>query len=132
MRKCISALLVAAAALSAASAAKAQDRNSCLRLGQVDGFSAIQGNDRAFIVTDKLHRKFKITLMNRCPGVQFNLGVGFRTLERGPLACISRGDTVIARDPTMAGGRCPIRGIEPYTPAMEAADRAAARDRAKR
>jgi hypothetical protein len=131
MSKRIFALLVAAAGLFALPAqaqapARSPARADCLRLGQVDSFSAIRGNDRAFIVTDKLHRRFKISLMYRCPGVEYNLGVGFKTLETGRLACISRGDTVFARDVTRVGGRCPISSVEPYTPAMEAADKAAA------
>ena len=35
-------------------------------------------------------------------------------------------DTVISRDVTRVGDRCPISSVEPYTPAMEAADKAAA------
>jgi hypothetical protein len=121
-----SAFLAAACLLPLAAQAQAPARQDCLRVGQVDSFSAIKGNDRAFIVTDKLHRRFKISLTYRCPGVEYNLGVGFKTLETGQLACISRGDTVFARDVTQVGGRCPISSVVPYTPAMEAADKAAA------
>lgn len=135
MSKRISAVLVAAvgffvlpaqAQAPAQTPAKPPARTDCLRLGQVDSFSAIKGNERAFVITDKLRRRFKINLMYRCPGLDFNLAVGFKTLENGPLACISRGDTVISRDVTRAGDRCPISSVEPYTPAMEAADKAAA------
>lgn len=126
-----SAVLVAAAMLFAVPAmaqapAQAPAKTDCLRLGQIDSFSAIKGNDRAFVVIDKLRRRFKINLMYRCPGVEFNMGVGFKTLESGRLACIARGDTVISRDVTRVGDRCPISSVEPYTPAMEAADKAAA------
>lgn len=131
MSKRISAVLVAAATLftvPAMAQAPAQPRAStdCLRVGQVDSFSAIKGNDQAFVVIDKLRRRFKINLMYRCPGVEFNLGVGFKTLNSGRLACIERGDTVISHDVTRAGDRCPISSVVPYTPAMEAADKAAA------
>jgi hypothetical protein len=125
MRECIFAGLVAASALFAAQAALAQGRADCLRLGQIDGFSAIKGNDKAFVVTDKAHRRFKINLMYRCGGLDYNMAVGFKTLESGRLACISRGDTVFSRDPGVAGNRCPISSVVPYTPALEAADRAA-------
>ncbi len=57
------------------------------------------------------------------------MAVGFKTLVGGPLACISRGDTVISRDPGVAGARCPIASVQTYTPAMEAADKAAAAQR---
>ena len=127
-----SVLLSAAALCAAPLAAQAQaPAPDCLRVGQVDSFSAIKGNDRAFVVIDKLHRRFKVTLMNRCPGVEYNFGVGFKTLETGRLACINRGDTVFARDVTMAGGRCPISRVELYSPAMEAADRSAAQTKVR-
>lgn len=134
MSKRICAALVAAAVFFVLPAdaqapvrpsARVPARTDCLRLGQVDSFSAIRGNERAFVVTDKLRRRFRINLMYRCPGLDFNMAVGFKTLESGPLACIARGDTVISRDVTRAGDRCPISSVEPYTPAMEAADKAA-------
>jgi hypothetical protein len=124
--------LVAAASLYAFSAAAqppaspTPGNTGCLRLGQIDGFNAIRGNGRAFVVTDKLHRRFRINLVHDCGDLDLNLSVGFQTLEGGRLACISRGDTVINRDPARAGSRCPIASVEIYTPAMEAADKAAA------
>lgn len=121
----IFAVLLAAVTFSTLPlAAQAQD---CLRLGQLDSFSAIKGTDRAFVVTDKLHRRFKVNLTQRCGGLDFNMAVGFKTLDSGPLACIERGDYVLSRDPGMAGARCPISSVEIYTPAMEAADKSAAK-----
>ncbi|MBV9548924.1 MAG: hypothetical protein JO256_04550 [Alphaproteobacteria bacterium] len=125
MRERIFAVLVAMGFLTSAAQAQPANRADCLRLGQVDSFSGIRGNERAFIVTDKLHRRFRINLMQNCGDLDFNMAVGFRTLESGRLACISRGDTVINHDPARAGSRCPIASVVPYTPAMEAADRAA-------
>jgi hypothetical protein len=126
MTKRISAVLVAAATLFAVPAlAQTPARPDCLRLGQIDSFSALKDNDRAFVVIDKFHRRFKVGLAFRCPGVEFNMGVGFKTSQGGALACVSRGDTVISRDVTQAGDRCPISSVELYTPAMEAADKAA-------
>jgi len=128
MTKRICFALVAAAGLFAASAQAQTPSKStdCLRLGQVWGFSAVKGNDRSFVVTDRANRRFRVNLTHRCGGIDFNLAVGFKTLETGPLACISRGDTVISHDPGVAGDMCPISSVERYTPAMEAADKAAA------
>jgi len=127
MKRALSALVAAASLCALPAAAQAPAASTgCLRLGQIDGFSAIRGNDRAFVVTDKLHRRFKISLVHDCGDLDLNLTVGFQTLEGGRLACISRGDTVINRDPARAGSRCPIASVEIYTPAMEAADKAAA------
>jgi hypothetical protein len=122
----LAAALLAAATLVAVPAV-AQDRGDCLRTGQIYGFSAIKGNDRALVVTDRANRRYKVTTMYRCPGIDFNFAVGIKTLERGRLACVSRGDTIISRDPGIAGDRCPISSVELYTPAMERADREAAR-----
>jgi hypothetical protein len=130
MKRAFTALVAAALSLCLlpAAAQTPSAATGCLRLGQIDGFSAIQGNDRAFVVTDRLHRRFKINLMFRCGGLDFNNAVRFQTLEQGRLACVSRGDTVISRDITsVANPRCPISSIETYTPAMEAADKAAAK-----
>ena len=131
MRKRIFAGLVVFAGFFAAQTASAQDRANCLRVGQIDGFSAIKGNDKAFVVTDTLHRRFKISLMYRCGGLDYNMAVGFKTLESGRLACISRGDTVLSRDVGQVGARCPVSSVEFYTPAMEAADKAAATAKAR-
>ena len=122
------AAFLAAGALFAANTAQAQPKGQadCLRVGQIDSFSAIKGNERAFLVTDRLHRRFRVNLMSRCGGLDYNMAVGFKTLETGRLACIQRGDTVLSRDPGVAGNRCPISSVEPYTAAMEAADKAAA------
>jgi hypothetical protein len=125
MRKHLFAVLVAGAGIFAAQAASAQDRTDCLRVGQIDGFSAIKGDDKAFVVTDRLHRRFKINLMYRCGGLDYNMALGFKTLGIGRLACISRGDTVFSRDVGQVGNRCPVSSVVPYTPAMEAADKAA-------
>ena len=125
MRKQILIGVVAFAGLFAVQTASAQDRTDCLRVGQIDGFSAIKGNDKAFVVTDLAHRRFKINLMYRCGGLDYNMAVGFKTLGIGRLACISRGDTVFSRDVGVAGNRCPVSSVVPYTPAMEAADKAA-------
>ena len=121
MRKEIFSVLVAASALLA-TGAQAQD---CLRLGQLDSFSAIKGTDTAFVAIDKAQHRFKVNLMHRCGGLDYNMAIGFKTLERGRLACISRGDSVLSRDPGQAGALCPISSVVPYTPAMEAADKAA-------
>ena len=88
MHKCTAALIVAAVVL-AGSAAQAQaprttTRNDCLSLGQVDSFSAIRGNEKAFVVIDKLRRRFRVNLMYRCPGLDFNLAVGFKTVRPHP------------------------------------------------
>jgi hypothetical protein len=122
----LAAAFLAAATLVAVPAA-AQDRGQCLRQGEIYGFSPIKGNERALIVTDRANRRYKVTTMYRCAGLDFNFAVGIKTLERGRLACVSRGDTIISRDPGVAGDRCPIASIELYTPAMERADREAAR-----
>ena len=134
MTKRIAAALVAAAALAilplAAQAQSAGDA-ACLQLGRIDGFSPIKGNERAIIVTDKTSKRFKVNFFSPCAGVDFNMGLGIKTLANTRLACVSRGDYVLSRDPGVAGNRCPISSVELYTPAMAAADKAAAAPKSK-
>lgn len=125
MRTQIFSVLVAASAILA-TGAQAQAPAACLQPARIDGFSAIKGTERAIVVIDKTNKRFKVSFVTPCAGVDFNMGVGIKTQAPSRLACVARGDYVISRDPGVAGNRCPIEKVEIYTPAMEAADKAAA------
>jgi hypothetical protein len=127
MSKRLFSALVAAMAFAAIPAvAQTPPGADCLRAGNIYGFSGIKGDERALIVTDRANRRFKVTTMYRCAGLDFNFAVGIKTLEQTRLACVSRGDTILSRDISRAGDRCPIASVVPYTREMEAADKAAA------
>jgi len=114
---------VAAACLCAGTPALA-DGPKCLEIGQIFNWKVL--NDRTMIVEDNWHQKFKVSLMVDCINLNFKERVGFKAFgEFSSLSCLSKGDDVLVHDIGM-GERCPISNIEPYTAAMEAADKAAA------
>jgi hypothetical protein len=122
-------VLLAAAPLTGPSPAAAQapastPRPDCLRIANIWDYTPVPGN-RALIVTDKARRKFKLGFMGRCTGLQYHMGLEFRSRGTGGLSCIAKGDSVITHD--VAGiPECIINAVVPYTPEMEKADAAAA------
>src|ERR1700709_2309473 len=91
------AALAAIAAAPAATPAKAAGE-ACLQIGQVYDFKTVPGN-RTLVVTDRLRKQYRLSFMGVCHDLQFNLGLGFRSRGTGQLSCLTKGDSVIARDP---------------------------------
>lgn len=120
--------LIAAASLLVVAATPALSSQSCLELGLVWNFKAL--NDKTLIVEDEAHRKFKLTLMGYCPELPYKQRLGFKVFGGTELSCISTGDEVISRDLGFPW-HCPITSIVSYTPAMEKADKAAAAAKAQ-
>jgi hypothetical protein len=114
------ALAALAATLVATQAAAA---SSCLRQAQIYNWNA--PNDTTLIVEDDLHQKFKITLFSKCLNLTFKQRIGFKVFGGTALSCVSSGDTIITGS-QIGPQSCAIRKIEPYTPDMEKADKAAA------
>lgn len=112
--------LAAATALGSSSAFAGP---ACLELGRIWSWNVL--DNKTLIVEDDTHQKFKMSLMGYCPNLQFKERVGFKSIGGSDLTCLSKGDDVLVRDIGMLN-RCPITDIVPYTPAMEAADKAAA------
>jgi hypothetical protein len=115
--KLFSALAVAALAATPVLAAP-----SCLQLGQIYSWNA--PDNKTLIVEDNWHQKFKLSLMGYCQNLTFKERIGFKAFGGTQLSCLSKGDYVLVRDPGFPQ-RCPIMDIVPYTPQMEAADKAA-------
>lgn len=115
--KLFSALAVAALAATPVLAAP-----SCLQLGQIYSWNAL--DNKTLIVEDNWHQKFKLSLMGYCQNLTFKERIGFKAFGGTQLSCLSKGDDVLVRDPGFPQ-RCPIIDIVPYTPQMEAADKAA-------
>jgi hypothetical protein len=59
--------------------------------------------------------------MGICNGLQFNMGLAFRTHGVGTLSCIAKGDSVIHRDPA-GPPACTIKSVEWQTPVLDKAD----------
>jgi hypothetical protein len=112
----------AVAAIALLVTAPAYAKEPCLR--NIDIYSFNAPNDRTVIVETNRHDKYKLSLMGTCWNLDFKERIVFRTIGGSELSCLSRGDQVISRD---LGSRqtCSITRIERYTPAMQAADKAA-------
>src|SRR6185312_1646131 len=126
MKTSIATLILLAGVLPAAAQAPAAapPTQDCLRIVNIYDYTPVPGN-RALIVTDKARRKFKLTFLTRCTGLQYHMGLAFKSFGTGGLSCLAKGDKVITRD--VAGPpECIINSVEPYTPAMEKADADAA------
>jgi hypothetical protein len=121
--KLLSATGFVAAAL-ALGQAPASAAPSCLQIGQIYSWNA--PDNKTLIVEDNWHQKWKLSLMGPCINLTFKERVGFQSIGGfGGLTCLSKGDNVLVRNPGFPQ-RCPIVNIVPYTPQMEAADKAAA------
>ncbi|HEY1707826.1 MAG TPA: DUF6491 family protein [Rhizomicrobium sp.] len=116
------ALLTGFGALALFTTAPASAEPACLR--NIDIWSFDAPNDKTVIVENTRHLKYKVSVMGTCSGLHFHNHLAFKTLANGNLACLSKGDQVISRDEGMVG-ICSVTNIELYTPAMQAADKAA-------
>ncbi len=101
---------------------------TCLQIGRIYGWKVV--DNKTIIVEDDLHQKFKVTLMITSPTLTFKQRLGFKSIGGSELSCLTRGDEVLVRDDAMPSHN-PISSIVPYTPAMEAADKAAAAAKAQ-
>jgi hypothetical protein len=96
---------------------------ACLRQANIYNWNSL--NDTTVIVEDDYHQKFKLTLMSPCLNMQYKERLGFKVFGGSALACVSRGDEVIAGS-QIGPQHCPISKIELYTADMEKADKDAA------
>jgi hypothetical protein len=95
---------------------------SCLVIRQIYNWDV--ADPQTLIVENIAHDKFKVTLAGPCPHIEYNLDVGFKSFGLGGLDCLRRGDQLVHNGVGL-GNTCPIKSVEPYTPAMQKADQAA-------
>ena len=96
-----------------APAAPAPKPKACLRLDMVNGWDVV--NDKTLIVTDRVGKKFTVSLMPGCQDLKFNLRLGFRSLGGTALSCLGHNDYVLV--PPGAGlprQRCFISDVQAY------------------
>lgn len=116
--------LVSLLGLALLATTPAMAASSCLQIGQIWSWNA--PDNKTLIVEDNWHQKWKLSLMATCINLSFKERVGFQTIGGFTgLSCLSKGDNVLVRNPGFPQ-RCPITSIVPYTPQMDAADKAAA------
>jgi hypothetical protein len=125
------AMLIGGVALATLAAIPAQAQPAtpapvCLRRANIDTFDA--PNDYTVIVRTLDGTKYKLDLMGPCLNLGFRMSLGIKTVGGTMgLSCISRGDSIINNDRFQRiRMNCPIKAISIYTPATEAADKAAA------
>lgn len=116
------ALALAAAGIGAPPAARAQP--ACLQVGRIWSWKPL--DRQTLIVEDELHRKFELRLTGYCPRLPLKLGLAFKANGAiNGLDCVRKGDDVVSQD-VGSSFTCPVTSVVPYTPTMEAADKAAA------
>jgi hypothetical protein len=99
------------------------DRPTCLVIRQIYNWNVV--DPQTLIVENIAHSKFKVSLYGPCPHIEYNLGATFKSFSNSDLDCLRRGDQVVHNGVGL-GNVCPIKSIEPYTPAMQQTDQAAA------
>ena len=108
----------------AAEAQPAAPPAACLRQDMVDGWNVV--NDRTLIVTDRVGKKFTLSLAPGCRNLKFNQRLAFTAFSGTGLSCLGRNDYVQVPpgggDP---GQRCLIADVQAYSGPAKPADSAA-------
>jgi hypothetical protein len=125
MRIDVVALILILGASAAVQAAPATSAGLCLHQDMVQGWNVL--NDSTLIVTDRVGKKFRLSLTGSCHDLQFLTALRFRSFSGNGLSCLMRNDTVDATLPGDHGPpqRCRISEVQEYTAAMENADQMA-------
>jgi hypothetical protein len=105
-------------ALTVALPAMAQPAGSakvCLRQDMVNGWNVV--NDKTLIVSDRVGKKFTVSLMPGCLDLKFDMRLGFKPFGGTALSCLGHNDYVLV--PPGAGlppQRCFISDVQAYNP----------------
>jgi Family of unknown function (DUF6491) len=99
------------------------ERPGCLVIRQIYNWDVV--DSRTLIVENIAHDKFKVALIGPCPHIEYNLGAKFKSFSNSDLDCLRRGDQIVHNGAGL-GNICPIKSVEPYTPAMQPSNHAAA------
>ena len=84
-------------------------------------------NDSTLVVTDRVGKKFRLSLTGACHDLQFQTALAFKPFGGSGLSCLTRNDAVLVSLPGYDSPpeRCLISRIDDYTAAMENADETA-------
>jgi hypothetical protein len=96
----------------------------CLSQINMYDFKFVPGN-RSLIVVDRARQRYRVNFIGTCYNIQYHLGLRFKTNGVSRLSCVSRGDSVLFRDPA-GPGICIIHDVQYQTPALDQQDAAAA------
>lgn len=87
---------------------------ACLRQDMVRGWTVV--DDRTLIVTDRVGKKFNVSLRPGCRDLKFNLRLAFKAFGGTGLSCLGRNDYVLVPPGGGdTGQRCFITEIQAYT-----------------
>ncbi len=106
-------------------AAPPQPAGICLRQDMIQGWKVL--NDSTLVVTDRVGKKFRLSLTGACHDLQFQTALAFKPFGGSGLSCLTRNDAVLVSLPGYDSPpeRCLISRIDDYTAAMENADETA-------
>jgi hypothetical protein len=97
---------------------------ACLRQVNMYDFKPVPGN-RSLIVIDRGGKRYRVNFIGQCYDLQYPMGLRFKTNGTSNLSCVSRGDSVLFRDPA-SPGICIVRNVQYQTPQLDQQDAAAA------
>ena len=97
---------------------------ACLRQVNMYDFKPVPGN-RSLIVIDRGGKRYRVNFIGQCYDLQYPLGLRFKTNGTSNLSCVSKGDSVLFRDPA-SPGICIVRDVQYQTPQLDQQDAAAA------
>jgi hypothetical protein len=96
----------------------------CLRQFTMYDFKIVPGN-RSLVVIDLSGRRYRVNFIGQCYNIQYDLGLRFKTNGVSNLSCVSKGDSVLYRDPA-GPGICIVRDVQYQTPTLDQQDAATA------
>ncbi|HEY2011147.1 MAG TPA: DUF6491 family protein [Rhizomicrobium sp.] len=97
---------------------------ACLRQVNMYDFKPVPGN-RSLIVIDRGGKRYRVNFIGQCYDLQYPMGLRFKTNGTSNLSCVSKGDSVLFRDPA-SPGICIVRDVQYQTPQLDQQDAAAA------
>jgi len=87
----------------------------CLRQDMVYGWDVV--NDKLLVVTDRVGKKFSVSLMPGCLDLKFNERLAFKAFGGTGLSCLGHNDYVLVPPGGgLPGQRCFIADIQAYNP----------------
>jgi hypothetical protein len=99
--------------------AASTNNDTCLQNNRIWGWRVL--DERTLLVNDRNNRPFLVQLSGSCIGLtDINTRIGFETSTN--LACLSQGDRVLYRDPTLGRMSCFVTDVQPYGPGPYAQD----------
>lgn len=88
--------------------------DSCLRVESIRGFEAI--DDLTAVFTEGGRRRFKVTFVGICPGLDFAWAI---KVDSHGMMCLSKGDTISFADDDIIHASCMVDSVEYLPPKAE-------------